>query len=1624
MSDNTAVEVPFTGELDAPSPISAQAEQAKNEVPFTGELDGEVAEPSPTKVVEKPAAPQAGVLQSMIPSVKEVLNPRQTMRNTVVDIVDMALSTFTYVLPTAAKIAALDIAASTAAVTHGLANPAAEALATATENDSNPDMQFAKAPLAYVLGASHQQSPFARVLSDVLTTATDKVKETTGADKNNAAAIDQGINLGMGVLGGVPFRPKAAKLPTAPFADVAKRYDADANLAGAVVAQGKEAAISESTRAILERTAKMGLTNGRVSAAAVSQELAKRIDKPTTATDVLEAAHAELTPPTLAIADSVSHLAKQLDMSFVDGQVARNAALVSDIYTAGGEAYLGKLPGGVITEVAKTPPQATAVVKVASAANTLLEHPTAGIEGTIAALSMLTRAGHLSPEVTLRHMKALREGDIPAPQKAALELRGEVPWNKPKDNGLPIIEDKPITEERTAFDADMEAQSKWLDEIANKHNYANVDELLIKDPTLFAEAADVWRSQHELNTAKVADLPGSMPTDILARMRDKNRREDPKGTVGDSQGIDTLKADIQVNGIRNPVVVTVSIPDKLAYVTDGNTRVSAAKELGIPTIRTVFQKTEVPFTAAQRAKAKHIDDLGISLDAIPTPHKTPQAIVDAAELRVLNGEKRIPSQVMEYQKAHELPTELPQKIATLDIPRAQRIAQLYEEMPHDPHDPIVASAYNALIQETLAQYKLMEAAGVRVEFMKPHAAYKNPHEAIRDIHENNHLAVQPTEGHFGSGVVEFPDSPLLARADGVTFKGQPVTYNDIFRAVHDYFGHAADGAGFRAIGEENAWRAHSAMYSPEARRALTTETRGQNSWVNFGKHAEHNRTAGEETTIYAPQKIGLLPEWVSSEGATAGKPVTAATFHNKQMGAVDKGLVIKSGLVLGGATLGAYLEPSDKTVGLIAGAAFGFAISALPAAGRAMSTNFKKAIGVTTAGALLVGGGYEVDGLEGALVGSAIFGLKFLPKAKFHAEDDIIHAYANNMDAEARIVRGVTDAYKEAIPEAAHREAVTRLMEDPKFTGRTEGERLVVAAHRALVQGFSDTVNATPNMKMGFIEAYVSHIVEHRGLSSSKIPTIMDDVIGVKDENATTGGNKFRKEREFRTFADLEKALANNPELQIKTMDIAEIDAIYARSMTRTIERQKMLNALHDAKDAQGASLNLMSKERFQGSVSSDIPQLRGSFISQDVMPALKFAFDNKSHASPAEALFAINRATKRVNVFGSFFHAQSLIQAYALAGGNIAMIRRDAGAALKQIREGGLGTEIDNMQRAGLKIGLPDETSAGAITHLGQIADMGVDKLLGTQSHIGESIGKNLEKVQEHIFDKVTWDYLHTGLKATTALRLMEEYHTTPKLKEHYTEAEYRKSVAAHVNDTFGGADWFGIASASRTSAGRALAMWGLKTSTRDWLGVAFFAPDWGISTFRAMSKALPDSAAPAIERTLARKYAARTAVLYAGGLNMLNYAISGQFIWENNDPTRVELAPGVTMQLVKHAMEYPEWVLHPVKTFSNKMGFMPRMGMAVASGQQYPKGPSLPGSNINYIASQLGPFTAKSFQEDTDGYSGIRRAILGVLGVTVHGHTEGEKADMKAAGVERKLTAEDDFIPVYRDNTNKKMQ
>lgn len=217
----------------------------------------------------------------------------------------------------------------------------------------------------------------------------------------------------------------------------------------------------------------------------------------------------------------------------------------------------------------------------------------------------------------------------------------------------------------------------------------------------------------------------------------------------------------------------------------------------------------------------------------------------------------------DYMRNVGRPYNPPTRYHPVDPEHSKAIAQAYEEMKHTPKDPATVASYNALIDETKAQYEAIKKTGLKIEPIPagaadPYAA--NPRLAAVDVAENNHLWFFPTEQGFGT-LNKISDNPML-RKTGEKIGDHELLANDMFRIVHDYFGHLKQGHGFRAAGEDNAWRTHAAMYSDLARPAMTTETRGQNSWVNYGPHGEKNRTASGADTVYADQKIGLLPDWV------------------------------------------------------------------------------------------------------------------------------------------------------------------------------------------------------------------------------------------------------------------------------------------------------------------------------------------------------------------------------------------------------------------------------------------------------------------------------------------------------------------------------------------------------------------------------------------------------------------------------------------------------------------------------------------------------------------------------------------------------------------------------------------
>lgn len=194
----------------------------------------------------------------------------------------------------------------------------------------------------------------------------------------------------------------------------------------------------------------------------------------------------------------------------------------------------------------------------------------------------------------------------------------------------------------------------------------------------------------------------------------------------------------------------------------------------------------------------------------------------------------------------------------------RRIAATYEALPdNDLKNPRVKRAYQELAKEVVRQFK---ALPIKVEvFTGEGEPYASSAAMRRDVLENNHLFIFGTTPEtFGPEGADFTGHPLLEDSGLVDSKGRQLLMNDLLRAVHDYFAHNMSATQFGPKGEEAAWKNHMAS-TPNAwaRWALTSETRGQNSWVNFRPGVDKLSIKDRE---FARQKAALLPIEYSMTG--------------------------------------------------------------------------------------------------------------------------------------------------------------------------------------------------------------------------------------------------------------------------------------------------------------------------------------------------------------------------------------------------------------------------------------------------------------------------------------------------------------------------------------------------------------------------------------------------------------------------------------------------------------------------------------------------------------------------------------------------------------------------------------
>lgn len=346
--------------------------------------------------------------------------------------------------------------------------------------------------------------------------------------------------------------------------------------------------------------------------------------------------------------------------------------------------------------------------------------------------------------------------------------------------------------------------------------------------------------------------------------------------------------DIVANGLNDPehagAVEAMSAGNGNYLLENGNHRLAAAMEKGEPSI-----PVDVTGEITHEGLKAHIQE---KLDA--------RAAEDAKGAQVPEGEAKtteegttpgnpkefVSDNAKEYAAASGLPEPKPVDLtAKVDPIRGNIVARIYEAAVSRPDDPRVVRAYRAFVRDTMQQWEFLKSKGVKVDFVSPvshegialESPYATAEEMMADVRNNNHLSVNstpPEQAHSFPGM----NATVDYNPDG-----SPISVNDVFRAVHDYFGHSDAMNDFGRHGEDVAWRLHSSMYSPEAQPALYTETVGQNSYLNFLPENVNAKRLGL-TPQFPEQKAALLPELVQApDWAPAGPKVAEAMANSLPM---------------------------------------------------------------------------------------------------------------------------------------------------------------------------------------------------------------------------------------------------------------------------------------------------------------------------------------------------------------------------------------------------------------------------------------------------------------------------------------------------------------------------------------------------------------------------------------------------------------------------------------------------------------------------------------------------------------------------------------------------------------------
>ena len=595
------------------------------------------------------------------------------------------------------------------------------------------------------------------------------------------------------------------------------------------------------------------------------------------------------------------------------------------------------------------------------------------------------------------------------------------------------------------------------------------------------------------------------------------------------------------------------------------------------------------------------------------------------------------------------------------------------------------------------------------------------------------------------------------------------------------------------------------------------------------------------------------------------------------------------------------------------------------------------------------------------------------------------------------------DALKmeEIMPDKAGRERVWEAIQEGKGSELTGQAKKLYEFHQMVMDEIYQAANKVGAIK-GYIQDYAARHIDMEHLSAEQKEALLKEIGNAYPSLQPT--TKHGKTRTVTDFGELKKIMEKH-DLKFKTTDLAEVFRLYAQSVKKAVRDTNKLNAM---KKTRVSGLPVLMEIGGPEKIPPNYKPLRGSgmyenyAVHPDIYDAAKFLISSNDPGMVLKAAATLSGAIKRVAVGFSLFHYGTLNVANFLTNKPMqsfeSFVKTRGGvkreSLLRDPTTGRLSEEAKFQIDNGVTFGIISDSGVGAMDAIAKTADSLLGKVTGKNYNLIYKATEPARKIQK-VLDHMTWEITHDGLKYLAAQKKLEMARLNhPDIPD----AVHMKEIARNINNTFGGLDWFSVAREGNRKFSEKIKMAAYSPEGRMGLQVLMFAPDWTLSTVRAVTHALPKEAfAPATwdlskglqgllhpltEGDYSRQYMTRFAVTSLTLANGLNVALSGKYIWENKDPFTIDMGDGTFLSPFKHAAEIFHWLTDFDKTAYNKLGWLPKQ--LTEAAYDIRKDTPLQERLKNLVKGTAIPFTGSSA---ADPRRTAGEAALGFVGMPVTG-------------------------------------